>query len=134
MLRFLEKRKIHLVYTSLILYWIILLAATSFPTSSIPTMGAGDKVMHFAAYFGLGVLLNFTLIFQKKYPGLKKKNAAYTILIGTVYAIFDELHQHFIPGRSMEFLDFVADFFGLVLAIVFVLFLLRFNQFVPNKN
>jgi len=31
-------------------------------------------------------------------------------------------------------LDFVADFFGLVLAIVFVLFLLRFNQFVPDKN
>jgi len=130
--RFLEKRKVLLVYTPLVLYWIVLLAATSFSTISVPTTDVSDKIMHFIAYFGLGILLNLTLMFQNKYVNLKKKNWFNTIFIGSVYAALDEFHQYFIPGRSMEFLDFVADFFGLVLAVVFVLFLLRLNKFVPQ--
>ncbi|MDO8549196.1 MAG: VanZ family protein [Ignavibacteria bacterium] len=132
MLRFLEKRKVFLVYTPLVLYWIVLLAATSFPTISVPTTDVSDKIMHFIAYFGLGILLNLTLMFQNKYVNLKKKNWFNTIFIGSVYAALDEFHQYFIPVRSMEFLDFVADFFGLVLAVVFVLFLLRLNRFVSQ--
>ena len=130
MLKFLEKRKVLLIYTPLALYWFILLAATSIPAISVPTTAISDKIMHFAAYFGLGVLLNLTLIFQSKYPRLKQKNALYTVLIGCLHAIIDEVHQHFIPGRFMEFLDFAADFFGLVCAVVFVLFLLKLNRFV----
>lgn len=132
MLKFLEKRKILLVYTPLVLYWIVLLAATSSPTIKIPTTDVSDKGYHFTAYFGLGVLLNLTLVFQNKYLSLKRKNALYTVLIGSIYGIFDEIHQYFIPGRSMEFLDFVADFFGLILAILFVLFLFRLFKFVPQ--
>jgi len=132
LLRFLEKRKVLLVYTPLVLYWIVLLAATSFPTIDVPTTDVSDKTYHFTAYFGLGVLLNLTLVFQNKYLTLKRKNAFYTVLIGSIYGIFDEVHQYFIPGRSMEFLDFVADFFGLVLAVLFVLFLLRLFRFFPQ--
>ncbi len=132
MLKFLEKRKVLLVYTPLVLYWIVLFAATSFPTIKVPTTDVSDKGYHFTGYFVLGVLLNLTLIFQNKYLSLKRKNALYTVLIGSIYGIFDEVHQYFIPGRSMEFLDFVADFSGLVLAVVFVLFLLRLNRFVPQ--
>jgi len=61
-------------------------------------------------------------------------NSVYTLITGIFYAIIDEVHQHFIPGRSMEFLDFVADFLGLVLAIVFVLFLLKLNQIIPGEK
>lgn len=131
MLKFLEKRKVPFVYTPLVIYWIVLLAATSFPTIKVPTTSISDKGYHFIAYFGLGVLLNLTLIFQNKYPLLKKKNSFYTLLIGSIYGIFDEIHQYFIPGRSMEFLDFVADFIGLVLALFFVLFLTKVYKFVP---
>lgn len=134
MLRYLETRKVRLIYTPLIIYWIILLAGTSFPTTSIPSLGAGDKVLHFAAYFVLGVLLNLALMFQNRNKALKEKNSVYTLITGIFYAIIDEVHQHFIPGRSMEFLDFVADFLGLVLAIVFVLFLLKLNQIIPGEK
>lgn len=132
MIKYLEKRKVQLVYIPLIFYWVVLLAATSFPTTSIPTVAVGDKFMHFAAYFGLGVLLNLTLIFQTKFTLLKKKSAGFTILLGSVYGIIDEVHQHFIPGRYMEFMDLVADFLGLVLAVVFVLFLLKLTRFVAQ--
>jgi len=129
-LNYLEKRKVYLVYLPLIFYWIILLAATSFPTTALPSVGVGDKFMHFGAYFVLGVLLNLTLMFQDKYILLKRKNTLFTFLIVVFYACIDEIHQHFIPGRSMEFYDFVADIFGLVLALIFVLFMVRINRFV----
>jgi VanZ family protein len=132
LLRFLEKRSVLLVYIPLVLYWIVLFAATSFPTIHVPTTDISDKGYHFSGYFVLGVLLNLTLIFQNKYITLKKKNVLYTLLIGSIYGILDEIHQYFIPGRSMEFLDFMADFFGLVLAILFVLFFIKLYKFVPK--
>ncbi|RPI66732.1 MAG: hypothetical protein EHM47_16135 [Ignavibacteriales bacterium] len=132
MLRFLEKRKYYLVYIPLISYWIILLAATSFPTTSVPTVDVSDKFMHFAAYLGLGILINLTLLFQNRFIPLKKKNILYTLLIGSFYAAIDEVHQHFIPGRYMELLDFVADLAGLALAVIFVLSLVRITKFIPN--
>ena len=129
MLKYLEERKIYLVYTPLVIYWIILLAATSFPTDAIPTLGVSDKLLHSAAYFCLGILLNLSLLFQNKYKFLKRKGTWYTILIGAIYGIIDEYHQHYIPGRSMEFLDFASDFLGLVLAVVFLIFLMRISNF-----
>jgi VanZ family protein len=134
LLKFLEEKKVQLIYAPLVIYWIVLLTATSFPTTSIPTMVISDKVMHFTAYFGLGILLNLTLMFQNRYPVLKIKNAFYTLLIGSVYGVIDEVHQYFIPGRSMEFLDFLADFLGLVLAVILVLSLVRLIKFIPGKN
>jgi VanZ family protein len=134
LLKLLQEKKVLLVYIPLVLYWIILLSATSIPSDGIPTTAVSDKVMHFTAYFGLGVLLNLTFIFQNKFSFLKYKSAAATIIIGSIYGGLDEFHQHFIPGRSMEFLDFVADFAGLVLAVVFVILLMKLNNFVPEET
>ena len=90
MLKLLDRKKIEI---ALIVYWIILLGATSFPTTAIPSMGVSDKFMHFTAYFVLGVLLNLTLVFQTKYQILKKYNFLFTIFIGSVYGVIDEVHQ-----------------------------------------
>lgn len=34
-------------------------------------------------------------------------------LIGILYAATDELHQYFVPGRSCDFTDWLADIAGL---------------------
>lgn len=133
MLRFLEKRKVLFVYTPLILYWLILLTATSTPSTALPTAGIQDKILHFIAYFGLGILINLTLMFQNKYDILKKKSSLFTIVFGSIYAALDEIHQYFIPGRFMEFLDFVADLLGLVLAVILILFLKIVTKYVPEQ-
>ena len=130
MFKLLEEKNRKFIFTFLKVYWIILFIATSYPSSNIPTFGVGDKFEHMSAFFILGVLLNLTLIFQNKYPKLKVKNSLYTILIGSGYGIFDELHQLFIPGRSCDILDFSADFSGLVLAVVFIILLLKVNKFI----
>ena len=134
MLRFLQEKKVLLVYIPLVLYWIILLLATSLPDSAVPTTAVSDKILHFTAYFVLGVLLNLTLAFQNKYRLLKNKSVTATLILGSMYGIFDEVHQYFIPGRSMELFDFMADFSGLVLAVVFVILLMKHYNFVPGEE
>ena len=130
MLKILEEKNKKIIFNVLKIYWILLFVSTSYPSSSIPTFGVGDKIEHMTAFFILGTLLNLTLVFQNKYPKLKEKNTLYTILIGSCYGIFDELHQLFVPGRSCDFLDFVSDFSGLVLAVVFIILLLKVNKFI----
>jgi VanZ family protein len=120
------------IFNALKVYWVLLFIATSYPTNAVPTFGVGDKVEHMSAFFILGVLLNLTLIFQNKYPKFKEKHSLYTIFIGSTYGIFDELHQILIPGRFCEFLDFASDFSGLVLAVVFIILLLKINKFIPE--
>lgn len=120
MINFLEKYKIFLVYVPLIIYWIVLLVATSLPVENLPRIETNDKFMHFAAYFVLAVLLNFSLKFQNKYKKLKESPALWTIIIGFIYGAFDEIHQFFIPGRFCEFLDWIANAIGVLSGVIVV--------------
>ncbi|MBS4036244.1 MAG: VanZ family protein [Ignavibacterium sp.] len=129
MLEYLRKYKIYLIYLPLGLYWIALFIATSIPTEYIPAVGVSDKLNHFFAYLILSVLLNLTFIFQEKVTLLREFPAMFTLLFGSVYGIFDELHQMLIPGRHAEILDWIADFIGVITGVLIVkLFLLRFNN------
>jgi VanZ family protein len=49
---------------------------------------------------------------------------AVTILIASLYGMTDEGHQHFVPGRSMSTLDWVADTIG-ASTITFVMYFTR---------
>jgi VanZ family protein len=131
LLEYLRKNKIYLIYLPLGLYWIALFIATSIPTEYIPAVGVSDKLNHFFAYLVLSVLLYLTFIFQEKAPLLREYPATFTLLIGSVYGIIDELHQLLIPGRHAEVLDWIADFLGVIAGILIVkLLFLRIN----NKN
>lgn len=114
MYSFLKAHRKRLVYLPLIVYWIILLIATSIPTDDFPRvlMTVGDKVKHFAAYFILGGYLTIAFSVQERFPLLRKYFIIAAILAATVYGLIDEIHQAFIPGRFYELLDWVADIFG----------------------
>jgi len=121
---FLEKRKVWLVYVPLVVYWLILFFATSLPVQKLPSVGISDKFAHFAAFFCLSILLNLTLIYQRKSQLLFNKAIIATIIICLVYAAIDELHQMLIPGRSAEVLDWVADGAGTLAGILTLYFLI----------
>ncbi|MBN2000723.1 VanZ family protein [candidate division KSB1 bacterium] len=98
------------------LWGCFILAVTSYPKIEIPDIGfdAVDKLAHFVVYFIFGYLLirSFTEGEGLKLStGIKK-----TSLIGIGFAMFDEFHQLFIPGRAAEFLDLLADILGIILA------------------
>ena len=39
------------------------------------------------------------------------------LLIGFLYAVSDEIHQHFVPGRAMQARDVLIDTAGVLLGI-----------------
>lgn len=76
-----------------------------------------DKVHHMGAYFIMGVLawLCFRAYLSK--PWLL---SLCSILFCSLYGISDEWHQSFVPGRSADVLDWVADTVGATLALVLI--------------
>ena len=76
-----------------------------------------DKIMHFILYTGFGIVLYLTMYFSGN-PILRKYAVILVLLIGVLYAISDELHQSYVPGRSASKADIVADTAGLVLSVI----------------
>ena len=91
--------------------WIALtLTLTSIPNPQFgPTFRWSDKVAHFGCYGAAG----FLFVLWRMESG---KGAAVAVLCAALFAALlgavDEFHQQWIPGRSMEFSDWVADFVG----------------------
>jgi len=71
------------------------------------------KNAHFIAYFILGVLTLFALV-----QSAAKKPANLALLFCILYAMSDEFHQLFIPGRSGQFRDVLIDGAGAVLGVL----------------
>lgn len=67
------------------------------------------KLAHVVAYAVLGVLLVWALAARRR---VTAKLIVYTVAITCLYAISDELHQLFIPGRSAEVRDVAIDTLG----------------------
>lgn len=72
------------------------------------------KLAHGFIYFVLGILAyNYLINCEAK----KKKLISLTICL--LYAISDEVHQLFVPGRSGQISDVAVDFAGSVMGIIF---------------
>ncbi|MGE5499246.1 MAG: VanZ family protein [Syntrophothermus sp.] len=76
-----------------------------------------DKIQHFGAYMVLAVLLCLTYSFQQKFNFLRKNPFLYTFVTIFSYGGLDELHQLFIPGRSCDVRDLIADVTGALIGI-----------------
>lgn len=76
------------------------------------------KGAHFTAYFILGMLVMFAM---EKSTRHSYKSIILTLVICVGYAISDEVHQLFIPGRSGEVRDVLIDGSGATVGIGFYL-------------
>ncbi|MDD2482910.1 MAG: VanZ family protein [Candidatus Shapirobacteria bacterium] len=97
--------------------------------SSRSTIGIGTnetdrflilKSFHLIEYAFLAILLYFAI--QKK---------KLVVLIAYLYAISDEVHQSFVPGRTSRFRDTLIDLIGILIGI---LIFNSFYFFINNKN
>lgn len=86
------------------------------------------KGAHFFAYFILGLLVINALFKSHNW----KTDFAIALSICTVYAITDEIHQLFIPGRSGEIRDVLIDSCGATFGIG--LYLIGRKIFFKRKN
>ena len=90
------------------------------------------KTAHFSIYTLLGFFtMNFALTFNvdKYIRGIASWGA------GTLYAVTDELHQYFVPGRSCEFRDVCIDSLGVFTGIMIAILIVKiFNVLCQRKR
>ena len=86
------------------------------------------KLAHFSIYSLLGLLI---MLLFSTYNFKENKMLLYTLLIGLIYAITDEFHQSFIPGRSAQISDVLLDSAGVLFGSLIVLLVIK-N--IHNKN
>ncbi|MGP4073237.1 VanZ family protein [Piscibacillus sp. B03] len=75
------------------------------------------KGAHFFVYFVLGVLIMIALLVS----GWSDLNAVgITFVVCSIYAMSDEFHQRFVPGRGAQVSDVLIDVAGASLGILLV--------------
>jgi hypothetical protein len=97
-------------------------AGLIFTLSSIPDLGTGlggwdlvlRKLAHAAEFAILGLLLVRAL-----------ERAAVSFWLGAAYAVTDEIHQAFVPGRQGSPLDVAIDTAGVAIGVALALRLRR---------
>jgi VanZ family protein len=93
---------------------VVLWAALIFALSSIPDLGTGlgdwdvvlRKLAHIAEYAVLGAFA---------FRAARSVSAA--LLLGSAYAVTDELHQTFVSGRHGSPVDWLIDTAGVVVGV-----------------
>lgn len=86
---------------------------TSVPNPQVPSIPGGDKATHAVMYGVLAVLAHHAWP-----PDRRPAGARWLLLLGiAAVAAVDEWHQLFIPGRSADVADWMADTAGAATAL-----------------
>ncbi len=94
---------------------IVLWAVVIFAFSSVPSLSSGlgtwdlilRKTAHLSEYAILGALLLRAI-----------QRPAVAILAGGLYAVTDEVHQHFVRGRHAAWYDVLIDTIGVAIGVL----------------
>jgi VanZ family protein len=94
---------------------VVIWAALIFTISSVPSLDSGlgvwdtvlRKIAHVGEYAVLGALL---------YRAVRREPAA--IVLGSLYAVTDEVHQSFVAGRHGSPVDWLIDTVGVVAGVL----------------
>jgi VanZ family protein len=107
---------------------------TSLPTEFLPSfvIFGPDKLFHVSAFLVLSILIFRALSVRQK-PFVTRRVVIVSLIIAICFAIFDELHQYFIPGRFPDPYDIVADVLGTVLGVSLAMLYKRIRGFKQGQ-
>lgn len=90
--------------------WLLSSISLTLPVDSFPLR---DKGLHFVEYGVLGFLVAHAAFrtWPRHHP---LRTASLAVLVAVLWGLLDEIHQAFVPGRSSDVLDLVADGAGAV--------------------
>ena len=118
-----QVRTLFLLWLPLIGYMLaIFFLSTQRSSKKIPF--PSPNFFHIVEYFILALLM-FRVVnggFQKK---IGVKTSALVACFSLLYAISDEFHQSFVPGRNADPWDVLADFAGIVVGLIVIFALQR---------
>ncbi|MFA7672763.1 MAG: VanZ family protein [Clostridia bacterium] len=81
------------------------------------------KSAHFCIYGMLGII-SFAA-YDALYEIKAKAALPFAFITCVLYAVSDEIHQLFVPGRSCEFLDVIIDSAGALLGIIAIYLIIK---------
>lgn len=81
--------------------------AQHFPDSALTGL---DKAAHLLEYIPLGLLLMRALAFTRRTSRIQ--SLLITVFVIMLYALTDEFHQSFVPGRTSDWMDGLMDVAG----------------------
>ncbi len=122
------------VYFATLAGWVaLLLTLTSIPN---PDFGEGFPGMDKFAHFGFYGVAGFLCALWRRESGRSGGRAvAFAMLFVVLLGAADEVHQQWIPGRTMELLDWVADIAGGAAgALTSVAAVSRFPSLLTREN
>jgi len=93
------------------------------------------KIAHFSIYTVVGFsMMGFMCTFDMK----NVLKISISSFVGLIYAISDEIHQSFTPGRSPRLFDVGIDFLGVLNGIIIIIILIilieKISDFLKNKS
>ncbi len=92
---------------------VLLYCLLIFTFSAQPAVGvSNDKLIHVLAFAGMGFL--FFRFFKSRKLSFREAYA-FAVLFTILYGIGDEVHQFYVPGRSSDVFDILADSIGAIL-------------------
>jgi VanZ family protein len=100
------------------LIWVLSSFTLSIP--AVELVPFKDKGAHFIEYGVLGILSSFA--FYRTFPIKRFWAPFFAILLTVLWAMLDEAHQYFVPGRLSEVRDVLAGSLGGICAVVVFFF------------
>jgi VanZ family protein len=115
----------HTRWEKALFYWapVLAYAAAIFYLSSLPkphehlpefVRDLSDKLLHLVEYGVFGALW-YRAFRWASGPKIATEAILLAIVAGSIYGLTDEVHQAFVPMRTVSLLDWIADTFGTII-------------------
>lgn len=125
--------KIPAKYSNLLISWsVLILVLTLVPIDSMHmkpdiNMPFFDKMVHFCLFSVHGYLVTGYLKDRDTNNTGNFRLLVSAVISSFLFGLSIEIIQHFVPERSFEILDLIADFFGIMAGTL--IFYIKFNFF-----
>lgn len=101
-----------------LIYSVMIFGVSSLQgTGAKPLFSGFDKLIHIVEYAPYGCLIARALE-NTVFNGHSRKVLVWTMVLVLCYGVSDEIHQYFVPGRTMDIFDVLADVLGGTLGCV----------------
>lgn len=108
-----------LPWIAVLLWAAVIFAVSARPGSTLP--GGYSVQGHLGEYFILGALLFWALRTRRS----EWHAVAVAVILGSLYGVTDEIHQHFVVLRTPDVTDWALDTVGTLLGALAALALVR---------
>lgn len=89
------------------------------------------KLAHFTIYTIGGIIIYNLSNYMFK---ITNRKIIFTVAFGSLYAITDEIHQYFVPGRSCRIFDVFIDSCGVIFGICIYLIIRNIFKNIKTKK